>query len=126
MYKRITILAAATTLLGLTTAMAAHAEVCRSISASWSTENFQFRTQMWTSGKDGCKKIAHTIAQNGREDVIEGYDCDCDLSADGQEYRLEGAPHSRNVEQLIALCKGPMADEPYPPMETSSLSDLIS
>lgn len=126
MYRRIIISVIAATTLVLAGTLAAQAEVCRSVSGSWSTENFQFRTQMWTSGKDGCKKIAHTIAQNGREDVIEGYDCDCDLSADGYEYRIEGAPHVRNIERLTALCKGPMADEPYPPLETSSLSDLIS
>lgn len=109
----------------LATGLIANAEICRSVSASWQTDNFSFRTQMWTSGKDGCKKIAHTIAQNGREDTVEGYDCDCDLKADGQEYRLDGEMHPSNADTLTALCRGPMADEP-PAEPAKSISDFIS
>lgn len=108
-----------------TAGVAANAEICRSVSASWQTDNFSFRTQMWTSGKDGCKKIAHTVAQNGREDVVEGYDCDCDLKADGLEYVLDGDMHPSNAERLTALCRGPMADKP-PAEPARSISDLIS
>ena len=111
-------------------ALAASAEICRSVSGSWDEGQWSYRTQMWTSGLNGCKKIEHSVTYGGVERKIEGYDCDCDLKADGEEAVIKGNPHPRVALTLQNVCQGPMADEPdtadNPGMSSPTRSDLSS
>jgi hypothetical protein len=100
------LVAGVTALIG---APAVSEEVCRSVSATWNTPAAAYRTQMWTTGERNCKKIEHTITENGDVSTLTGLDCNCDLKADGLEALINGAPHAANIAALTAMCRGPMA-----------------
>lgn len=95
--------------LGL--AGSAVAETCRAVSASWQIGDTAYRTQIWTTGEKGCKRIEHTLTTPMEVETVIGLDCNCDLIADGQEDRIEGGPHPYSRPKLEAVCRGPMAEK---------------
>ena len=108
-------------------ALAAGAELCRSVSATWDDAGQVTRTQMWTTAIDGCKQIEHQTASTreliysykagvGDQSVlaVRGVDCNCDLFADGEEGQFSEPP-SGNGAHLEAVCYGPIAEKAEQP-----------